>query len=292
MKPRFDFPVSGPAVPEDGLRFRPRRSAGPACNTLFLLLLTCLLGFSPEPVRAAASPCRIAANGDFLRADGQARQPWSIKVSGQPVVYVERCLMDHLLLFFPEDLRYGRLGDGKRLWAMAKPAPWKTPQGRPILTLSPKSRFQLAAAIMYVESQFHPNVSSSPAGAVGAFQVLPSTGQQIGLPRIHEPGTNLQAGLKYILYIEEQIARHCDFEETGKEESQLYRQLIAVSYNAGPGYLTARDSLGRNCRLDAFPKFSRSEYLARFQQAMGYRFLPAILRYEPNGRSPDAAAGP
>ena len=40
---------------------------------------------------------KINASGDFFRADGHADQPWSIKVSGNPLVYIENCLMDHLL---------------------------------------------------------------------------------------------------------------------------------------------------------------------------------------------------
>ncbi|MEZ5490919.1 MAG: transglycosylase SLT domain-containing protein [Gammaproteobacteria bacterium] len=227
------------------------------------------------------SPCQVAANGDFLRADGQARQPWSIKVREQPIVYVERCLMDHLLSFFPEDFRNSRFGSGKKLRSMAQPAAWKTAGGDSILTLSPASRFQLSAAIMYVESQFHPNVSPSSAGAIGAFQVLPTTGQQMGLPRVQDPSTNLQAGLKYILYIEEQIARHCGFEEAGKERSTHYRNLIAAAYNAGPNYLTYRNDLGKTCQLESFPAFTRTEYVARFQRALGYQYLPAYLRYNP-----------
>ncbi|MCB1669866.1 MAG: transglycosylase SLT domain-containing protein [Gammaproteobacteria bacterium] len=288
-----NLPVTGTgsshgSCPADELSTRTGRRTRPGfgvyAGILLLLSLFSLL-VAPSPARAANSPCQMAANGDFLRADGRARQPWSVKVNGQPVVYVERCLIDHLLSFFPEELRFSRLGAGKSSRAMAQPAPWKTPDGRAILTLSPQSRFQLAAAIMYVESQFHPNVAPSSAGAIGAFQVLPTTGQQIGLPRVHDPGTNLQAGLKYILYIEEQIARHCEFEETGKERSMDYRNLIAASYNAGPGYLANRDSAGRACRLEAFPEFSRTEYLERFQQALGYRYLSARLRYDPAGAS-------
>jgi len=258
-----------------------RTSQATTLAMLLVLTLSCLLKPPAASAADATLSCAVTANGEFLRADGHARQPWSIKVSGQPIVYVEKCLMEHLLAFFPEEIRKRRFALGTGSLGMGRPGIWTSTSGQTILTLSPESRFQLAASIMFIESQFHPNVSPSSAGAVGAFQVLPTTGQQVGLPRVHEPGTNLQAGLKYILYIEEQIARHCDFEETAKEGSTLYRNLIAAAYNAGPNYLTLRDDRGRTCRLEAFPEFTRTEYIARFQRAMGYQYLPAYLRYDP-----------
>ncbi|MBT8146865.1 MAG: transglycosylase SLT domain-containing protein, partial [Gammaproteobacteria bacterium] len=139
-----------------------------------------------------------------------------------------------------------------------------------------------AAAILYVESEFHPNTSPSSAGAIGPFQVMPATADQMGLPRVHDKSDNFKAGLKYILYIEEQIARYCDFEEQSKEDSSVYRNLIAASYHAGPAYLSRKNENGTACRLEAFPEVSQTEYLARFNRALGYRFLPATLRYDPS----------
>ena len=219
--------------------------------------------------------------GEYLRADGHANQPWSIKVSGRPVVYIEHCLMEQLLSFFPEKMRKRHFTSTDQSRAELQPAAWRTKAGQTILTLSPESRFQLATAILYVESLFHPNVSPSSAGAIGPFQVLPTTGDQMKLPQVDIPKVNLQAGLKYILFIEEQIAKHCDIDDRSKESSSHYRNLIAASYNAGPGYMTKRDQSGKAYRLAAYPKFSRTEYLERFQRAMGYQFLPAYLNYDP-----------
>ena len=98
-----------------------------------------------------------------------------------------------------------------------------------MLTLSPESRFKVASAILYVESNFHPNIGNSSSGAIGAFQVLPTTGHQMGLTQLSDPKVNLKAGLKYILFIEEQIDKFCRFSDEEKEKPSRYRDLIAIS---------------------------------------------------------------
>ena len=249
-----------------------------------LYCLIALLSLTPEFALASSTDnaCQVGAGGRYLRADGQAGKRWSVKAPDQPIVYVERCLIDQLLSYFPESMQKLGYGDAYQLRALRQPAVWSIVPGSTILTLSPASRFQVAAAILYVESEFHPNVSPSSAGAIGPFQVMPTTGDQMGLPRLDKRSENLKAGLKYILYIEEQIARHCDFAEQSKEGSSRYQALIAASYHAGPNYLSKQDENGSACRLEAFPKVTRTEYLSRFNRAMGFRFLPATLRYKPS----------
>lgn len=207
---------------------------------------------------------------------------WSIKAPDQPIVYVERCLIDQLLSYFPASMRKRGYTGSYQYQALRQPAVWHTSSGDAILTLSPASRFQLAAAILYVESEFNPNVGPSSAGAIGPFQVMPGTGVQMGMPQIESRSENLKAGLKYILYIEQQIARYCSIAERSKEGSSQYRNLIAASYHAGPNYLSRADKNGKTCRLQAFPEVTRTEYLARFNRAMDYRFLPATLRHDPS----------
>ena len=205
---------------------------------LFAILVFALL-LLPKSILAnpVVSDCQVGLSGEYLRADGHANQPWSIKVSGQPVVYIEHCLMEQLLSFFPEKMRKRHFTSTDQSRPELQPAAWRTKEGLTILTLSPESRFQLATAILYVESLFHPNVSPSSAGAIGPFQVLPTTGDQMKLPQVDNPKVNLQAGLKYILFIEEQIAKHCDIDDRSKESSSHYRDLIAASYNAGPSVI-------------------------------------------------------
>ena len=251
------------------------------------LYIVCLFLFLALPLqtgyaRQAYDACRVGPGGTYLRADGQARKRWSVKVPDQPVVYVERCLIDQLLSYFPESMQTPGYTSDYKYRALRQAAVWRTRSDSTILTLSPASRFQVAAAILYVESEFNPNASPSSAGAIGPFQVMPATGDQMGMPQVHDRSENLKAGLKYILYIEEQIARFCDFEEQRKESSSRYRNLIAASYHAGPNYLSRKDDSGIACRLEAFPEVSRTEYLARFNRAMEYRFLPATLKYDPS----------
>ncbi len=266
------------------MRCYSHNSSLPALRTILGMLgIFAMLWSGPALADRDLVSCRTGPSGTYLRSDGRADQPWSIKPDNQPVVYVERCLIDQLLSYFPETVRYRLFDPRTPPPSVVQPAPWKTRSGETILTLSPRSRFQVAAAILYVESRFHPNSVPSSAGALGAFQVMPTTGEQMNLPAVNKPGTNLQAGLKYILYIEEQIARHCDFPERSKENSAAYRDLLAASYHAGPGYLARANSAGETCQLSQFPEISRTEYLARFRRALAYRYLPAYLHYDPSG---------
>jgi|GEM_PF-3589637 len=253
-------------------------------SRLFIICLVALVSLLPGFVDAnhEGNACQVGPGGSYLRADGQARKRWSIKAPDYPIVYVERCLIDQLLSYFPESIRKRGYDVGYQSRILRQPAVWRTDSGSTILTLSPASRFQVAAAILYVESEFHPNVGPSSAGAIGLFQVMPTTGDQMGIPRVDNQSENLRAGLKYILYIEEQIARHCSFNERGKEDSSQYRDLIAASYHAGPNYMARADENGRKCRLEAFPDVTRTEYLARFNRALDYRFLPAKLQHDPS----------
>jgi len=265
---------------------KPASSPTHKYHTVNSVIVFCLMLLAFQPQLASArqdeDACRVGRGGVYLRADGQARKRWSVKVPDQPIVYVERCLIDQLLSYFPESMRERGLVGSYQNHALNQPAGWRTASGKTILTLSPASRFQVATAILYVESEFNPNVGPSSAGAIGPFQVMPGTGDQMGVSRVDDRSENLKAGLKYILYIEEQIARHCHFEERSKEDSSRYRDLIAASYHAGPNYMSRADETGRTCRIEAFPRVTRTEYLARFNRALDFRFLPATLKYDPS----------
>lgn len=78
----------------------------------------------------------------------------------------------------------------------------------------------LVAAIVEVESGFRTG-AESPRGALGLMQLRPSTGRWMGARNLFDPGQNIDAGARYLKYLEERF------------EGDLPRQLAA--YNAGEG---------------------------------------------------------
>ncbi len=57
--------------------------------------------------------------------------------------------------------------------------------------------WRLVAAVMYTESGFDPS-SRSWAGAVGLMQLMPGTGQDLGLGDLHDPIGSIRAGTAYL----------------------------------------------------------------------------------------------
>lgn len=78
----------------------------------------------------------------------------------------------------------------------------------------------LVAAIVEVESAFEIHARSS-RGAVGLMQLRPATGRWMGARNLSDPGQNIDAGTRYLKYLEERF------------DGDLRAQLAA--YNAGEG---------------------------------------------------------
>ncbi|UQZ90962.1 transglycosylase [Deltaproteobacteria bacterium Smac51] len=77
----------------------------------------------------------------------------------------------------------------------------------------------LVAAVIKVESNF--NVAAvSPAGAQGLMQIMPETGQYLGLDDPFDPEANIRAGARYL-----------------KEQLEAFSsvEMALAAYNAGPG---------------------------------------------------------
>ena len=81
-------------------------------------------------------------------------------------------------------------------------------------------RPEFVAAIVQAESQFKPN-ARSPVGARGLMQLMPKTGKWMGARDLNNPTQNVQAGTKYLKYLNERF----DGNETK----------IIAAYNAGEG---------------------------------------------------------
>ena len=81
-------------------------------------------------------------------------------------------------------------------------------------------RPELVAAVVKAESQFKPNARSG-VGATGLMQLMPRTGKWMGARDLTNPTQNIQAGTKYLKYLNERF----DGNETK----------VIAAYNAGEG---------------------------------------------------------
>lgn len=78
----------------------------------------------------------------------------------------------------------------------------------------------LVAAVVEAESSFRPR-AVSPAGARGLMQLMPRTGRWMGAKNLSDPAQNLDAGVKYLKYLERRF--------DGNRELQI------AAYNGGEG---------------------------------------------------------
>jgi soluble lytic murein transglycosylase-like protein len=78
----------------------------------------------------------------------------------------------------------------------------------------------LVAAVIETESRFHPQARSR-VGARGLMQLMPRTGRWMGANNLNDPGENIDAGVKYLKYLQ------------GRFDGNLNKAIAA--YNAGEG---------------------------------------------------------
>ncbi|MDR2450670.1 MAG: lytic transglycosylase domain-containing protein [Candidatus Accumulibacter sp.] len=86
---------------------------------------------------------------------------------------------------------------------------------------------ELIAAVIRAESAFQPR-AVSPKGARGLMQLMPATGEALGLADPFDPEANIRAGTRYL---KAQLSRFSDL-----------RQALAA-YNAGPGKVLQYDGV-------------------------------------------------
>jgi membrane-bound lytic murein transglycosylase MltF len=113
----------------------------------------------------------------------------------------------------------------------------------------------LMAAQGYQESQLNQAVKS-PVGAIGVMQVMPKTGQELGVGNIRQTEPNIHAGVKYMRMMIDQYY--------GKEPmTTLDKALFAfASYNAGPGRIAQLRKEAAKRGLDPNVWFHNVEYVA------------------------------
>lgn len=96
------------------------------------------------------------------------------------------------------------------------------PYGKHILDAAKRNGVDgmLLAAVVQVESGFHPN-AVSPMGARGLMQVMPDTGMMYGVSNLTDPRANVAAGAHYFSDLLDYFSGDLE--------------LALAAYNAGPG---------------------------------------------------------
>jgi membrane-bound lytic murein transglycosylase F len=102
--------------------------------------------------------------------------------------------------------------------------------------------WRLLAALIYQESRFNPHAKSW-AGAFGLMQLMPQTAQRFGIDTTHVEVENLEAGAKYIQFLER-------FWEKRIEDADERRKFVLASYNVGPGHVLDAQKIARKMALD------------------------------------------
>jgi membrane-bound lytic murein transglycosylase F len=102
--------------------------------------------------------------------------------------------------------------------------------------------WRLLAAQMYRESHFDPSAKSW-AGAVGLMQLMPETGKAYGARNLYNPGQNINAAAKYLLYLDELWAK------TIVDKNERIKFVLA-SYNVGLGHVEDARNLAEKYGYD------------------------------------------
>jgi len=104
--------------------------------------------------------------------------------------------------------------------------------------LWPELDWKLIKCQIRQESAFNPRVVS-PCGAIGLMQIMPATGQSLGVSKdkLFDPEENIRAG---IIYLKRQYDR---FPEIPDYRERL--KFALASYNGGRGYINQAVALAR-----------------------------------------------
>lgn len=102
--------------------------------------------------------------------------------------------------------------------------------------------WRLLAALIYQESRFNPNAKSW-AGAFGLMQLMPQTAKRFGIDTTQTEIPNIEAGAKYIEFLE-------GFWEEKIDDPEERRKFVLASYNVGPGHVLDAQKIADHLNLD------------------------------------------
>lgn len=123
--------------------------------------------------------------------------------------------------------------------------------------------WRLMSAQAWRESRFNAKAKSG-AGAVGLFQVLPSTGKELGFTRLTDPEQGTHAGIKYMNQLVQRL------EPTIALDERVRFSLAA--YNAGFARLQDARRLAKELQLDP------NVWAGNVERAMGLMARPQYAR--------------
>lgn len=114
----------------------------------------------------------------------------------------------------------------------------------------------------------------SPAGAVGVMQLLPSTGEEMGVGDISELSNNIHAGARYLRWM---IDRYYADEPMSDDERLLF---ALASYNAGPRRVRQMRNQAEQEGLDPNRWFDHVEHVAaRVIGRETVQYVSSIYKY-------------
>lgn len=114
----------------------------------------------------------------------------------------------------------------------------------------------------------------SDAGAIGIMQLLPSTGEYIGIPDVTELEANIHAGVKYLSFVRDRY-----FSDPQLSEIDRFAFTWAA-YNAGPSKVKRMRALAADMGLDSNKWFQNTEYAAlRIVGQETVRYVANIYKY-------------
>lgn len=114
----------------------------------------------------------------------------------------------------------------------------------------------LVAAVMETESRFRTRARSQ-VGARGLMQLMPRTGQWLGATDLYDPEQNVDAGVKYLKYLQ------------GRFDGNLKKAIAA--YNAGEGNVKRYGGVPPFHETRSYVKKVLTKYEQRSQELKQYR---------------------
>jgi membrane-bound lytic murein transglycosylase MltF len=135
--------------------------------------------------------------------------------------------------------------------------------------------YLFAVAQGYQESRLNQSAKSA-AGAIGIMQLLPSTANDkaVGIPDIHEEEKNIEAGIKYLVYLRDRYF-------TDPEINDVDKMLLSLAaYNAGPARIRQMRSMAEEEGYDPNVWFDNVEVItARVVGRETISYVTNIYRY-------------